>query len=97
MNDPNYADINFADIVSKGDSLNEENGNGNADDFFEPDLYTPPPAPDTQKKAKPGTDKKPDEKKPDDKKDNTVTPKAPMRPANNDKKNPSKQTPDNDY
>ena len=33
-NDPIYADLNFADIVNRGDSLTEENGNGDANDFI---------------------------------------------------------------
>ncbi len=96
MNDPIYADINFADIVNKGDSLIEENGNGDADDFLEPDVYVPPPV-DTQKKVKPALENKPDEKKPDDKKDNGNLPKATMKPVANDKKNLPKPKKDNDY
>ncbi len=96
MNDPIYADINFADIVNKGDSLIEENGNGNADDFLEPDIYVPP-AVDTQKKVKPAAEKKPEEKKPEDKKDNGNVPKATMKPAVTEKKNLSKPKKDNDY
>lgn len=96
MNDPIYADINFADIVSKGDSLIEENGNGDASDFVEEDLFIPPSV-DTQKKVKPLPEKKPEEKKPDEKKDNTIPPKATMKPTATDKKNPPKPKPDNDY
>ena len=96
MNDPIYADINFADIVSKGDSLIEENGNGDASDFVEEDLFIPPSV-DTQKKVKPLPEKKPEEKKPDEKKDNTIPPKATMKPTAIDKKNPPKPKPDNDY
>ncbi len=33
-NDPIYADLNFADIVNTGDSLEEEMGNGDAGDFM---------------------------------------------------------------
>lgn len=34
-NNPIYADLNFANIAQSGDSLNEETGNGGADDFME--------------------------------------------------------------
>lgn len=105
MNDPIYADINFADIVNKGDSLLEENGNGNADDFLSTDdeFSTPAPVPvDT------GKPKVPIEKKPEDKKDATTPPKATMqppvntkppatKPATTDKKNLPKPKTDNDY
>jgi hypothetical protein len=33
-NDPIYAESNFANIVTTGDSLNQESGNENSDDFF---------------------------------------------------------------
>lgn len=33
-NDPIYAESNFADIATSGDSLNQESGNENSDDFF---------------------------------------------------------------
>lgn len=32
-NDPIYADINFSDILNRGDSLTQDNGNGDAGDF----------------------------------------------------------------
>ena len=34
-NDPIYADINFAELVNKGDSFVEDNGNGDANDFMD--------------------------------------------------------------
>ena len=79
LNDPIYADINFADIVNKGDSLTEENGNGDANDYLEEDPSIV--SPDTVKS------KTPAEKKPADKKDNGAAPKATMKPASNDKRN----------
>jgi hypothetical protein len=33
-NDPIYAEANFANIATTGDSLNQESGNENSDDFF---------------------------------------------------------------
>jgi penicillin-binding protein 1A len=79
LNDPIYADINFADIVNKGDSLTEENGNGDANDYLDEDPSSV--SPDT------GKAKTPAEKKPADKKDNGAAPKATMKPATNDKRN----------
>ena len=88
-NDPIYADINFAELVNKGDSFIEENGNGDANDFMNEER--PPiekPVPDT-----------PVNKKPEDKKDNTIPPKALMKPGVDDKKNAPKPKPkkENDY
>jgi penicillin-binding protein 1A len=88
-NDPIYADINFAELVNKGDSFIEENGNGDANDFM--DEVHPPiekPVPDT-----------PVNKKPEDKKDNGIPPKALMKPGVDDKKNATKPKPkkENDY
>lgn len=86
-NDPIYADVNIAGLASQGDSLNEDSGNGDGNDFFgdEPVDDIAPVVVDTPKN-----------KKPDDKKDNT--PKAQMKPAD-DKKNQPKTKPknDNDY
>ena len=79
LNDPIYADINFADIVNKGDSLTEENGNGDANDYLDEDPSIV--SPDTVKS------KTPADKKPADKKDNGAVPKATMKPASNDKRN----------
>ncbi|MFZ4768784.1 MAG: penicillin-binding protein 1A [Ferruginibacter sp.] len=79
LNDPIYADINFADIVNKGDSLTEENGNGDANDYLDEDPSSV--SPDTVKA------KTPAEKKPADKKDNGAAPKATMKPATNEKRN----------
>ena len=89
-NDPIYADINFAELVNKGDSFIEDNGNEDANDFMEeerPPIEKPLPA-DT-----------PVNKKPEDKKDNTTPPKALMKPAIDDKKNAPKPKPkkENDY
>jgi penicillin-binding protein 1A len=85
-NDPIYADINFAELVNKGDSFVEDNGNGDANDFMD---EAPPekPVPDT-----------PVNKKPDDKKGNNTPPKAVLKPADN-KSNGTKppQKKDNDY
>ncbi len=85
-NDPIYADINFAELVNKGDSFVEDNGNGDANDFMDVEPVETP-TPDT-----------PVNKKPDDKKGNTVPPKAVMKPADN-KNNGTKPPPkkDNDY
>lgn len=86
-NDPIYADVNIAGLASQGDSLNEDSGNGDGNDFFgdEPVEDIAPVAVDTPKN-----------KKPDNKTDNV--PKAQMKPAD-DKKNQPKQKPknDNDY
>jgi penicillin-binding protein 1A len=89
-NDPIYADINFAELVNKGDSFIEDNGNGDANDFMEQEK---PPM------EKPVQDT-PVSKKPDDKKDNATTaPKALMKPLPDDKKNATKPKPkkENDY
>lgn len=88
VNNPVYADINFADIVSKGDSLPEDMGNADESDFLQEYEPRKPVTPDTSKKAsdKKTDVKKPDEKKqdikkPDDKKENNTTPpKAVMKP-----------------
>ncbi len=109
-NNPIYADLNFSDIVRKGDSLTEENGNGNANEYVEDDFSENIIATDTPAvKEKKPEEKKPDEKKPDEKKpeekkaelktDNTTAPKATLKkPA--DEKKPvlkPKPKPDNDY
>jgi penicillin-binding protein 1A len=89
-NDPIYADINFAELVNKGDSFVEDNGNGDANDFMEQEK---PPM------EKPVQDT-PVNKKPDDKKDNATTaPKALMKPLPDDKKNATRPKPkkENDY
>jgi hypothetical protein len=89
-NDPIYADINFAELVNKGDSFIEDNGNGDANDFMEQEK---PPM------EKPVQDT-PVSKKPDDKKDNATTaPKALMKPLPDDKKNATRPKPkkENDY
>ncbi len=85
-NDPIYADINFAELVNKGDSFVEDNGNGDANDFMDVEPQEKP-VPDT-----------PVNKKPENKKDNNPPPKALMKPAEN-KNNGTKPPPkkDNDY
>lgn len=87
-NDPIYADINFAELVNKGDSFIEDNGNGDANDFMDEAAPVQKPAPDT-----------PVNKKPDDKKDNNAPPKALIKPSADDKKNGAKPKPkkENDY
>ena len=88
-NDPIYADINFAELMNKGDSFVEDNGNGNADDFMDEQIPIEKPVPDTP----PATRKKPDEKK-----DNAIPPKALMKPAVvDDKKNVPKPKKENEY
>jgi penicillin-binding protein 1A len=89
MNDPIYADINFADIVNKGDSLIEENGNGDANDFMNEDPALLPPDTAVIK------GKTVIEKKPEDKKDNAPAPKATMKPVADDKKPAAKPKPKN--
>lgn len=80
--DPIYADINFADIVNSGDSLTEENGNGDANEYLDDNSqYTEK---DSSKKTAPAPVKKPEEKAPGQ------NPKATMKP-------PEKQKPANDY
>jgi len=56
-NDPIYADINFSDIVNRGDSLTEDNGNGDAGDFADPEIKDEYKSIDTSR-----PNKKPDEK-----------------------------------
>ena len=97
MNDPIYADINFTNIIRKGDSLVEENGNGNADDFLSEDLVPEKKIDTPPVKNKVPEDKKNEENKPDDKKGNTIPPKATMKPALNEKKVLPKPKPNNDY
>lgn len=90
-NDPIYADGNISDLAAKGDSLNEDMGNGDGSDFFgdEPaDDFTEPVAEDTSTA-----------KKTNDKKEPTP-PKAQMKPVatDNKKKQPKpKAQSDNDY
>lgn len=53
-NDPIYADLNFAEIVNTGDSLNEDMGNGDADDFmldFPDETIDPSSSKENQKKS----------------------------------------------
>ena len=69
-NDPIFADANFQNILSKGDSLIEESGNGDANDFLEEDMSdmnAPEVIIDTNKNK---------EKKKDDKKDIKISPAA---------------------
>ena len=61
-NDPIFADANFQNILSKGDSLVEDNGNGDANEYLEEDMSdmnAPEIIIDTNK----GKEKKKDEKK----------------------------------
>jgi penicillin-binding protein 1A len=85
-NDPIYADINFAELVNKGDSFVEDNGNGDATDFMDVEPQQQP-EPDT-----------PVNKKPENKKEPVPPAKAVMKPADN-KNNGTKPPPkkDNDY
>jgi penicillin-binding protein 1A len=88
-NDPIYADINFADLVNKGDSFIEDNGNGDANDFMEEERApAEKPVPDTATN-----------KKQDDKKNNATPPKAVMKPVADEKKNAPGNKPkkENDY
>lgn len=87
-NDPIFADVNIADLANRGDSLNEDSGNGDGSDYGDGSIpadndFAPPV--DTPK----------NNKKPDDK---NAPPKAQMKPAD-DKKNQPKTKPktDNDY
>jgi len=82
-NDPVFADANFQTILSRGDSLTVETGNGDAGDFLEEDMndmeMPPVITPDTNKLGPKKEDKKEDKKTPpsvfvDDKK-NPVRPK----------------------
>ena len=69
-NDPIFADANFQNILSKGDSMIEESGNGDANDFLEEDMSdmnAPEVIIDTNKNK---------EKKKDDKKDIKIPPAA---------------------
>ena len=90
-NDPIYADANFFNIANSGDSLNEENGNGDAGDFFNDgasgdDFFGDKPDKEVPKK----TDTSKGKEKPDDK------PKTPaVRP--DDKKPVTKPKSGNEY
>ena len=90
-NDPIYADINFTELINRGDSFVEDNGNGNANDFMDEEIPDIIKAPDTPVIKN---------KKQEDKKDNNPPPaKALMKPAADDKKNAPKPKPkkENDY
>jgi penicillin-binding protein 1A len=109
LNNPIYADVNFEEIIKKGDVLIEENGNGDANDFAEEDLSQEPPVDTIQNKVNVPEEKKIEEKKPEEKKidekksppanDNTAAPKATMKKAIDDKKTVPKPKPKpaNDY
>ena len=83
---------NLEAVKANGLTLIEENGNGEANDFLEPDLYEPPAVDTGKPKVKTVEPKKPEEKK-----DNGIPPKATMKSAGNDKKNIQKPKNDNDY
>ena len=51
-NDPIFADSRFNDILNSGDTLAEDNGNGNADDFFQDQPQGDKPTVDTPKTPK---------------------------------------------
>ena len=86
-NDPVFADANFQSILSRGDSMTEETGNGDAGDFLEEDMNEMPVVTDTNKKIEPKKQENKDEKKPpagtliDDKK---IIPKPKLKPAETD-------------
>ena len=86
-NDPVFADANFQSILSRGDSMTEETGNGDAGDFLEEDMNEMPVVADTNKKIEPKKQENKDEKKPsantliDDKKN---IPKPKPKPAETD-------------
>ncbi|MCY7292684.1 MAG: penicillin-binding protein, partial [Ferruginibacter sp.] len=88
-NDPVFADANFQSILSRGDSLTVETGNGDAGDFLEEDMNMERPAviePDTNKAAPKKEEKKVDKKAPpiiivDDKKN---IPKPKPKPTETD-------------
>lgn len=95
-NDPIYADINFADIVNSGDSLHEQDGMDDGNEFFEDGGNTS----NEFEGNKPAEPQAPAKKSAD-------TPKAAMPPSkpliklieDKDKKAPGKQKPksSNDY
>ena len=81
-----FADANFENILNNGDSLVEDNGNGDAGDFLNSDPNEMPPVIDSPKK--------------DPKKDEKKTPPAPAANITDDKKNIPKPKPKpggNDY
>ena len=83
-NDPIFADANFQNILSKGDSLVEDNGNGDANEYLEEDMSdmnAPEIIIDTNKGK---------EKKKEEKKDSKIPPAATI---NDEKKNASKNKP----
>ena len=76
-NDPIFADANFQNILSQGDSLVEESGNGDAGDFLEEDMNdmnAPEIIVDTNKNK---------EKKKEEKKENKIP--APLTIVDNKK------------
>ncbi len=82
-NDPIFADANFQNILSQGDSLTEDSGNGDAGDFLEEDMNdgnNKPVVVDTNKNK---------EQKKDGKKDGKIASAAPFI---DDKKNNGKPT-----
>ncbi len=96
-NDPIYADPNYLNnILSKGDSLNEDNGNGDAGDFFT-DESTKNEFIEEKPEKKPDSLQKADNSKKEESKE--VKPKAILNKPTDDKKtvpNP-KPKPVNDY
>ena len=86
-NDPVFADANFQSILSRGDSMTEETGNGDAGDFLQEDMNEMPVVTDTNKKTEPKKQENKDEKKPsagtliDDKKN---IPKPKPKPTETD-------------
>ena len=57
-NAPIFADAAFQNTLERGDSLIEDNGNGNADDFLKDEYYEEKPLTDTNKKEQKKEDKK---------------------------------------
>jgi penicillin-binding protein 1A len=95
-NDPISADTDLSTLINLDDSLNEDNGNGDAVDFMNEgyeDPIVPVVKPIDSSKPKTGPDKKPDNKK----EPPLGAPKATLKPALLDNKsNKPKPKPNND-
>lgn len=93
LNDPIYADVKFADILNNGDSLTDDGGNGDANDFLSNDAANL----HADSAVIPLRDRKGTDGKSSDNKAGGATPKAVLKPASNDKRPIPKPKIDNDY
>ncbi len=93
LNDPIYADVKFADILNNGDSLTDDGGNGNANDFLSSD----PADLHSDSAVIPTRDKKGTDGKQNDNRASGTIPKAMLKPTSNDRRPIPKPKVDNDY